>query len=56
MRRTALIAVLCAAAVTGCGADGSSSDGRLGVIATTTQLGDLARQVAGDDARVTQVL
>ncbi len=39
----------------GCG-DDEGAGGGTRVVATTTQLGDLARQVAGDRARVTQIL
>jgi ABC-type Zn uptake system ZnuABC Zn-binding protein ZnuA/ABC-type Mn2+/Zn2+ transport system permease subunit len=39
----------------GCGSSGSSS-GRLEVVATTTQIGDFARQVGGSDAWVHQIL
>ncbi len=42
-------------AVTGCGA-GSSSDNRLQVVATTTQIADWVRQVGGDRVKVTQIL
>ena len=42
--------------VAGCGASGSGDDGRLSVVATTTQLGDLVRNVGGHDVDVTQIL
>jgi hypothetical protein len=57
-RRVALVAavVLVALAAAGCG--GSSSQGHSGpkVVATTTQIGDWTRAVAGDAARVHQIL
>ena len=40
----------------GCGDDGSAGGDRPLVVATTTQLGDLARNVAGDRARVRTML
>jgi ABC-type Zn uptake system ZnuABC Zn-binding protein ZnuA/ABC-type Mn2+/Zn2+ transport system permease subunit len=42
--------------VAGCGASGSADDGRLSVVATTTQLGDLVRNVGGHAVDVTQIL
>lgn len=50
-----LLAVL---ALTACGASGGSGarPGAIKVVATTTQLGDVVRQIAGDDAQVTQIL
>jgi ABC-type Zn uptake system ZnuABC Zn-binding protein ZnuA len=57
MRRLALLGLLAALVAAGCGADGAAtSDGRPTVVATTTQVADLARNVAGDDARVVQIL
>jgi ABC-type Zn uptake system ZnuABC Zn-binding protein ZnuA len=53
MRR--ILTVLAAAAflLAGCGGgDGAAGDGTLRVVATTTQLGDLARQVGGDRVSV----
>ena len=52
-----LAAVLAAGAVAACG-DGAAdgADGATTIVATTTQLGDLARAVAGDRADVRQVL
>jgi ABC-type Zn uptake system ZnuABC Zn-binding protein ZnuA/ABC-type Mn2+/Zn2+ transport system permease subunit len=41
--------------VAGCGGSGSDS-GKVAVVATTTQIGDFAREVGGDDADVTQIL
>ena len=49
----ALIAVL---AVAGCGSAGSDSEGKLEVVATTTQIGDWVREVGGDAVAVDQVL
>jgi ABC-type Zn uptake system ZnuABC Zn-binding protein ZnuA/ABC-type Mn2+/Zn2+ transport system permease subunit len=40
----------------GCGRSGSSSDGKLDVVATTTQIGDWVRQVGGSAVSVDQVL
>lgn len=43
----------------GCGSgseDGGDADGRLKVVATTTQLGDIVRAVGGDQVRVVQIL
>jgi ABC-type Zn uptake system ZnuABC Zn-binding protein ZnuA len=56
-RRAALTAALLAALLTGCadGGGGPAAEGPA-VAATTTQLGDLARAVAGDRAAVTQIL
>lgn len=52
----ALTVTLAAAFPVACGSgDGDAqkdSDARLSVVATTTQVADLARQVAGDRARV----
>jgi ABC-type Zn uptake system ZnuABC Zn-binding protein ZnuA len=46
-----------AVAVAACGSDdGSSASGDLRVVATTTQVADLARNVAGDRASVTSIL
>ena len=57
-RRATLVAAaaLLVLALAGCG--GSSSQGRSGprVVATTTQIGDWTRAVAGDAARVHQIL
>jgi ABC-type Zn uptake system ZnuABC Zn-binding protein ZnuA/ABC-type Mn2+/Zn2+ transport system permease subunit len=58
-RRAASLAaatlLLLAPLLAGCGA-GSSSDGRLEVVATTTQIGDWVRQVGGPAVSVDQVL
>jgi ABC-type Zn uptake system ZnuABC Zn-binding protein ZnuA len=42
--------------VAGCGGSSGDSNGKLDVVATTTQIGDWARQVGGDRANVTQLL
>lgn len=59
-RRAAIAAALAGAAVIGgCGSTSSGTgggQGRLDVVATTTQLGDIARAVAGDAADVQQIL
>jgi zinc/manganese transport system substrate-binding protein len=57
MRRLVPIALVAVLALAGCGDDGAAtSDGRPVIVATTTQVADLARNVAGDDARVEQIL
>jgi zinc/manganese transport system substrate-binding protein len=59
VRRLVLISglVVAVAAVTGCGAGTPSpSDGRLRVVATTTQVGEAAREVGGDDISLTVLL
>jgi ABC-type Zn uptake system ZnuABC Zn-binding protein ZnuA/ABC-type Mn2+/Zn2+ transport system permease subunit len=40
----------------GCGSAGGSGDGKLQVVATTTQIGDWAREVGGEAVAVDQVL
>ncbi len=50
----ALLAVVVAGFALGGGA--ASADGRLEVVATTTQLGDFAREVGGGDVAVEQIL
>jgi ABC-type Zn uptake system ZnuABC Zn-binding protein ZnuA/ABC-type Mn2+/Zn2+ transport system permease subunit len=52
----AAAAVAIALAVGGCGAGASPDDGRLRVVATTTQLADFARQVGGDRIALTRLL
>lgn len=55
----ALLAVLAAAILAACGSDGEGAAGAAGdtsVVATTTQVGDLARAVAGERAEVRQIL
>src|SRR4051794_38877421 len=54
MRRLAVL-VLLVVPIAGCGSS-RAHDGRLQVIATTTQLGDFARVIGGGDADVTQIL
>jgi len=57
MRGLTFLALLAVLLVAGCGDDGAAtSDGRAVVVATTTQVADLARNVAGNEARVVQVL
>jgi ABC-type Zn uptake system ZnuABC Zn-binding protein ZnuA len=53
--RPALIAAL-ALLVAGCASSGGGSDDGVRVVATTTQVGDMVRQVAGSRASVTQIL
>lgn len=52
------VAVLAAAVtLTGCGSSGGTAeDGKLAVVATTTQVADFVRNVGGDDVSVTQIL
>lgn len=55
-RRLLLLAAL-AALLAGCaGSSPSPSDGRLRVVATTTQVGEAAREVGGDDITLTVLL
>ena len=57
MRALALLGLLGLLAVAGCGDDGTAkADGRITVVATTTQVADLARNVAGAHARVIGIL
>jgi len=58
LRRMLLVpAVAAALLVAGCGTDsGPAGPGQTKVIATTTQLGDFARAVGGDRAKVVQLL
>ena len=53
-----ILLALCLGAllVSGCGEDESGGDGAISVVATTTQLGDFARQVGGKRADVEQIL
>jgi zinc/manganese transport system substrate-binding protein len=44
------------AVLTGCGSGASGSDGKVAVVATTTQIADWVRQVGGDRVAVTQIL
>jgi ABC-type Zn uptake system ZnuABC Zn-binding protein ZnuA/ABC-type Mn2+/Zn2+ transport system permease subunit len=57
-RRAALASAVLAAgiALAGCTSVGSSSNGKLDVVATTTQIGDFAREVGGADVNVHQIL
>ena len=52
----ALLALLLAIVVAGCGSSDSSSGDRLEVVATTTQIGDWVREVGGEAVSVDQVL
>lgn len=56
--RIALPAFLAASALAlaGCSAPAGAGDGTLQVVATTTQMGDVVREIVGDDAEVTQLL
>jgi zinc/manganese transport system substrate-binding protein len=55
-RSLALAGAVCALLlVAGCGDSGSDS-GKVSVVATTTQIGDWAREVGGDKVDVTQIL
>ncbi|WP_423748042.1 metal ABC transporter substrate-binding protein, partial [Frankia canadensis] len=53
-----LLVTALAASLAGCGSGsgGSGADGRLGVVATTSQVADFARTVGGDRVSVTQIL
>jgi zinc/manganese transport system substrate-binding protein len=57
-RRRTLLAAALAVALTaaGCAAPGGSSDGRLDVVATTTQVADFVRAVGGDAVEVHPIL
>jgi ABC-type Zn uptake system ZnuABC Zn-binding protein ZnuA/ABC-type Mn2+/Zn2+ transport system permease subunit len=58
-RRVLAVAAAAAAALVaaGCGSStGGGHDGRIAVVATTTQLGDLVRQIGGPAVDVTQIL
>jgi zinc/manganese transport system substrate-binding protein len=50
------LSLLIALALSACGAAGGGRGGPLKVVATTTQLGDVVRAVAGNAAQVTQIL
>jgi len=59
VRRAVVVAVAVAAlaVLAGCGTDtGSAGPGQVKVVATTTQIGDFARAVGGDRAKVLQLL
>jgi ABC-type Zn uptake system ZnuABC Zn-binding protein ZnuA len=57
VRLALLLLVISASALSACGNDGSGANGRgLTVVATTTQVGDLVRQVGGDRVDVEQIL
>ena len=58
-RAGAAVAVLAVAALAACGGSGSgarSGSGGVSIVATTTQLGDIATAVAGGRAQVSQIL
>jgi zinc/manganese transport system substrate-binding protein len=48
--------VALAVLTSGCGSGASGSDGKVAVVATTTQIADWVRQVGGDRVTVTQIL
>jgi zinc/manganese transport system substrate-binding protein len=54
----AIVLLALAAAAAGCGSSSSSagSDGRIKVVASTTQLGDIVREVGGNSVAVEQIL
>src|SRR4051794_19354366 len=54
--RFILIWLCLALAAGGCSSSGGSADGRLAVVATTTQVGDFTRAVGGARVAVTQIL
>jgi ABC-type Zn uptake system ZnuABC Zn-binding protein ZnuA len=58
LRTVALLAALVAVpvAAAGCGSDASSDDAPVHAVATTTQVGDMVRQVGGDRVAVDQIL
>jgi ABC-type Zn uptake system ZnuABC Zn-binding protein ZnuA len=57
MRAFFLVSLLIASTfVLACGGDGGADDGLLQVVATTTQLGDFARNVGGDSIALTVLL
>ena len=56
MRLALRLLPLLAFAAAGCGGDAASGDGRLSVVATTTQAADFARNVAGERAEVRAML
>lgn len=56
VRPFAAALILLCLAFAGCGDDEGGGEGATSIVATTTQLGDFARQVAGDRAGVGQIL
>ncbi|MGI8999482.1 MAG: metal ABC transporter substrate-binding protein [Candidatus Limnocylindria bacterium] len=50
------ISLLFILALVGCDAGGQPEDGRLRVVATTTQVGSVAREIGGDDIKLTVLL
>lgn len=56
-RRSTLIIVVLSTLIAGCGeAQGGAGEERLGVVSTTTQVADMARNVGGDRVEVTSLL
>jgi zinc/manganese transport system substrate-binding protein len=51
-----VLSLLLAVALSACGAANAGRNGAVSVVATTTQLGDIVREVAGSAAGVTQIL
>jgi ABC-type Zn uptake system ZnuABC Zn-binding protein ZnuA len=56
VRSAVLLALLAALVIAGCSSSSGGGSGGLRVVATTTQVGDLTRQVAGGRAQVDQIL
>jgi ABC-type Zn uptake system ZnuABC Zn-binding protein ZnuA len=56
MLRVAVVLCMAALAVAGCDEDGGGDGGRLSVVATTTQVADLVRNVGGDRIDLTTLL
>jgi zinc/manganese transport system substrate-binding protein len=52
----ATASVLAAAGLTGCAATPTADDGRVSIVAATDVYGDIAAQIAGDDADVTSII
>ena len=51
-----MIVAVAGLGVAGCGAEREADDGRIGVVATTGMIGDVARQVGGEHVRVTVLM
>jgi zinc/manganese transport system substrate-binding protein len=56
MRRSLFLVPLLAVVIAGCGSASSSKPGAIDVVVTTTQLGDIVREVGGDAVDVHQIL
>src|SRR3954468_23096568 len=56
MRPLALVLLVCSLAAVGCGSSGAGASGRPVVVATTTQVGDFAREIGGDRVDVRTLL